>query len=83
MNAATKLPMKLLTMCCECGLVWEVPFDGEQINTRALYRQDGWIISIVNRGPEKVVMAFVCKECAPKVYSPEMMAEVHKNFGGG
>lgn len=78
---AQKTLMYLLIACCECGLVDEAPYDGEKINTRKLYREKGWVISIVDKNPEHVVMAPVCDACLPKVYPPEMIEAVRKQFG--
>lgn len=83
MNAATiPVPMKLLTMCCECGLVWEVPFDGSTIDTGRLYREEGWVLSIVSKEP-RVLMAFLCKECVPKHYPPEMIEALKARWAEG
>lgn len=76
-------PLYLLLACCECGVIGEAPYDGEQIHTRRLYREKGWVISIVDKNPEHVVMAPVCADCFPKVYPPEMTEAVRKDFGGG
>jgi hypothetical protein len=70
--------MKLVLVCVECGVVVHAPFDGERLHSRELFKATGWVLSVID--PQVQVLAPLCGTCAEKVYPPELLATVKRNF---
>ncbi len=71
--------VKLVTVCVECGLVAHMPFDdGQKLSSRRMFREHGWVLSLID--PKEKVLAPLCGPCAEKVYPPELLAHIKKEF---
>jgi len=70
--------MKLAIVCIECGVVEHAPFDGERLHSHELFRQTGWVLSVID--PKEQVLAPLCGPCAERVYPPELLAVVKAKF---
>ncbi len=70
--------MKLVTVCVECGIVAHMPFDGERLLSRQMFKEAGWVLSVID--PKEQVLAPLCGPCAKRVYPPELLAHIKKEF---
>jgi hypothetical protein len=77
-------PIFLNIACAECGK-WieakigvDTTLDLDELK-KWIYH---WVISITSPlGSDKIVMAPVCGECAPKVFPPEVLKRAQENMG--
>ncbi len=77
------VPRTLMIVCCECGKLGEVPLDDDKFDTKRIYREKGWVMSVQTKdAPHRHVMLVpVCDDCAPKVMSPELLAAARQELG--
>lgn len=79
MNAA-EAPLKLVIFCVECGDRVHATFTGNRLISNQLYREHEWLLSVVD--PKQMLLAPVCKTCAPKVYPPELLNAAREAMKG-
>jgi hypothetical protein len=72
--------MKLHITCFECPATAFAPFDGERFIASELYRELGWIVSVVGSNrPTEPLIAPLCPVCAASLY-PELVASASAYF---
>ena len=76
--------MKMALVCVECGLVEHVPCAGTEmlltLNLKELYAEHGWFFSLVD--PKERTVAPICRECALKLSSPELIEAAKRELSG-
>ena len=77
-SAQPKTPMRLVLTCVECAMQVRAPFVGEHIHSRTLFRETGWVISLID--PGEACVAPICPGCARMLYGEEMLETVRKKF---
>jgi hypothetical protein len=61
---------KLLVSCCECAKEGTITLGvNDRIIPAMIRKETGWILSHVGHGR----LAFVCKECAERIYPPQLI----------
>ncbi len=69
---------KILIHCVECGHELAAPFTDHRLEPRILFAEHEWIMSVVDvRDP---TLAPVCKDCAAKIYSPEVLERAKQSL---
>lgn len=71
--------MKLRLTCVECGAKEDVPFSGDRLDTSAIHRECGWILSLISN-VEPFVLAPVCKGCAERIYPEELLKAARERY---
>jgi hypothetical protein len=70
----SEVPCALLVMCSECGRGVEVPLPIDRDALARFLVLRAWFVSILTApGQTPILFGAVCNECAPKVFSPEVL----------
>lgn len=73
--------MRLYICCCECSDAAWAPFDGDRLDPAMLFRDLGWILSVVSipgaaamAAQPEAKLAPVCDSCARELYPDNLRA---------
>lgn len=64
----------LLLTCCECKVTSPAAYEGDRLSPSVVYREIGWILSVIEQSDNMIVLAPLCPTCQPKHHSPEVLA---------
>ena len=73
--------VRLYICCCECSDATWAPFYGDRLDPGKLFRELGWILSVVEVpgsaamvAPADPKIAPVCPDCAKQLYPEQLRA---------
>jgi hypothetical protein len=67
-------PCALLVMCNECGRGVEMPLPIDHASFARCLAQYAWFVAILTPpGQVPILFGALCGDCAPKVFSPEIL----------
>lgn len=65
---------KLRVFCCECKACADVSFPEEKLEAKTLYREIGWLLTVVYSFDSTTLLSTLCWPCAKREY-PEAVLE--------